>query len=102
MTTRVCVVGSVNLDTVFDVEALPRPGETVLAASMRSEPGGKAPTRRWPRPGRAPGAVRRRSRRRPGGRPAARKPRLQRRGHYGADRDRRTKWSRGDLGRFHG
>lgn len=41
MTTRVCVVGSVNLDTVFDVEALPRPGETVLAASMRSEPGGK-------------------------------------------------------------
>jgi ribokinase len=41
MTTRVCVVGSVNLDTVFDVDALPRPGETVLAASMRSQPGGK-------------------------------------------------------------
>ncbi|HZU49866.1 MAG TPA: ribokinase [Mycobacterium sp.] len=39
--TRVCVVGSVNLDTVFEVDALPRPGETVLAASARSQPGGK-------------------------------------------------------------
>jgi ribokinase len=39
--TRVCVVGSVNLDMVFDVETLPRPGETVLAASARSTPGGK-------------------------------------------------------------
>src|SRR5215472_391003 len=41
MTTRVCVVGSVNMDTVFDVDTLPRPGETVLAASARSTPGGK-------------------------------------------------------------
>jgi ribokinase len=41
MTTRVCVVGSVNLDTVLDVETLPRPGETVLAASVHSSPGGK-------------------------------------------------------------
>jgi ribokinase len=41
MVTRVCVVGSVNMDTVFDVEALPRPGETVLAGSARSTPGGK-------------------------------------------------------------
>lgn len=38
---RVCVVGSVNMDTVFEVDALPRPGETVLAASARSTPGGK-------------------------------------------------------------
>jgi ribokinase len=35
------VVGSVNMDMVFDVEALPHPGETVLAASARSTPGGK-------------------------------------------------------------
>jgi ribokinase len=35
------VVGSVNTDTVFDVEALPLPGETVLATSMTSTPGGK-------------------------------------------------------------
>lgn len=35
------MVGSVNTDTVFDVAALPRPGETVLAASARSTPGGK-------------------------------------------------------------
>lgn len=41
MTARVCVVGSVNMDTVFDVAALPRPGETVLASSARSTPGGK-------------------------------------------------------------
>lgn len=34
-------MGSVNLDTVFEVEALPRPGETVLAAATRSQPGGK-------------------------------------------------------------
>jgi ribokinase len=39
--TRVCVVGSVNMDIGFDVDTLPRPGETALAASMRSAPGGK-------------------------------------------------------------
>jgi ribokinase len=41
MAARVCVVGSVNLDLIFDVTALPRPGETVLASSARSAPGGK-------------------------------------------------------------
>jgi ribokinase len=39
--TRVLVVGSVNMDIGFDVQNLPRPGETALAASMRSTPGGK-------------------------------------------------------------
>lgn len=39
--TRVCVVGSVNMDIGFDVDTLPQPGETVLAASFRSTPGGK-------------------------------------------------------------
>lgn len=34
-------MGSANIDTVFDVGALPRPGETVLAASAQSTPGGK-------------------------------------------------------------
>ncbi|MCV7444053.1 ribokinase [Mycobacterium paraense] len=38
---RVCVVGSVNMDLTFGVEALPRPGETVLASSLTSAPGGK-------------------------------------------------------------
>ncbi|WP_242453508.1 ribokinase [Mycolicibacterium sp. P9-64] len=37
----VCVVGSVNLDQSFTVEALPRPGETVLASSSSAAPGGK-------------------------------------------------------------
>jgi ribokinase len=39
--TRVCVVGSVNMDIGFAVDNLPRPGETALAASVRSTPGGK-------------------------------------------------------------
>ncbi|MBZ4571440.1 ribokinase, partial [Mycobacterium avium subsp. hominissuis] len=33
--TDVCVVGSVNLDLSLAVDALPRPGETVLASSLR-------------------------------------------------------------------
>jgi ribokinase len=37
----ICVVGSVNMDIGFDVDVLPRPGETVLAAAARSTPGGK-------------------------------------------------------------
>ncbi|HTQ22745.1 ribokinase [Mycobacterium sp.] len=41
MTTRVCVVGSVNLDLTAQVESLPRPGETVLASSLTYAPGGK-------------------------------------------------------------
>ena len=39
--TRVCVVGSANIDIGLDVDILPRPGETALAVSMRSTPGGK-------------------------------------------------------------
>ena len=38
---RVCVVGSVNMDLTFDVDTLPRPGETVLASSLTYAPGGK-------------------------------------------------------------
>lgn len=39
--TRLCVVGSVNMDQFFTVGALPRPGETVLASSTTVAPGGK-------------------------------------------------------------
>jgi ribokinase len=35
------VVGSVNMDMGFDVDTMPRPGETVLAKAARSTPGGK-------------------------------------------------------------
>lgn len=35
------MVGSVNLDQSFTVRSLPRPGETVLASSLSSAPGGK-------------------------------------------------------------
>lgn len=41
MATRLCVVGSVNADLTFIVESLPRPGQTVLADSLSSAPGGK-------------------------------------------------------------
>jgi ribokinase len=41
MATRVCVVGSVNMDLTFHVDTLPRPGETVLASSLTYTPGGK-------------------------------------------------------------
>jgi ribokinase len=39
--TRVCVVGSVNLDLTADVDTLPRPGATVLASALTYAPGGK-------------------------------------------------------------
>lgn len=38
---RVCVVGSINIDTTYLVPAIPRPGETVLAADKVVAPGGK-------------------------------------------------------------
>ncbi|MDH6194754.1 ribokinase [Mycobacterium frederiksbergense] len=38
---RVCVVGSINADLTFTVASLPRPGQTVLASSLSSAPGGK-------------------------------------------------------------
>lgn len=41
MSTRVCVVGSINWDLTLNVSRLPRPGETVLAASLVYAPGGK-------------------------------------------------------------
>ena len=37
----ITVFGSINLDVIFRSEVLPHPGQTVLAASMRTEPGGK-------------------------------------------------------------
>ncbi len=38
---RVCIVGSVNMDLTLGVDAIPRPGETVLASSSSWAPGGK-------------------------------------------------------------
>lgn len=38
---RVCVIGSINLDTTYQVPALPRPGETILATGRSYSPGGK-------------------------------------------------------------
>lgn len=41
VSSRVCVVGSVNADLMFTVRALPRPGQTVLASGLSASPGGK-------------------------------------------------------------
>jgi len=38
---RVLVVGSINMDQIFRLDHLPRPGETVLAADVITVPGGK-------------------------------------------------------------
>jgi ribokinase len=38
---RVCVVGSINIDTIYQVPSIPRPGETVLATGKAVLPGGK-------------------------------------------------------------
>ena len=37
----VIVFGSINLDLIFNLPSIPRPGETVLGPSTRIEPGGK-------------------------------------------------------------
>src|ERR1700761_7787054 len=37
----VMVFGSINLDLIFSLPNLPRPGETVLGPATRIEPGGK-------------------------------------------------------------
>ncbi|MDQ2710027.1 MAG: PfkB family carbohydrate kinase [Actinomycetota bacterium] len=41
MTSRVVVLGSVNLDVVTEVAALPRPGQTITAHRVRRNVGGK-------------------------------------------------------------
>ncbi|MBS9533384.1 ribokinase [Mycobacterium sp. M1] len=41
MTTRICVLGSVNSDTVLTVGTLPKPGETVPATAVLHTAGGK-------------------------------------------------------------
>lgn len=41
MVARVCVVGSVNADLTYTVDALPQPGQTVLASTLSTSPGGK-------------------------------------------------------------
>ena len=39
--TSVVIVGSANLDTVFSVQRMPKPGETLLAERAQHHPGGK-------------------------------------------------------------
>lgn len=41
MPRPIVVVGSINLDLVFNVDRLPVPGETLLGAEFKSHPGGK-------------------------------------------------------------
>jgi ribokinase len=39
--SRVCVVGSINIDTTYRVPRIPAPGETLLAINKTISPGGK-------------------------------------------------------------
>jgi len=50
----IIVFGSINLDLVFALPSIPVAGETVLGASVRIEPGERAPTKRLRRRGMAP------------------------------------------------
>lgn len=38
---NICVLGSINMDVVLGVKNIPRPGETILANSLKKVPGGK-------------------------------------------------------------
>lgn len=38
---RICALGAINVDVVYEVETLPRPGETCQASSCVEYPGGK-------------------------------------------------------------
>jgi ribokinase len=50
------VFGSINVDLLFRVEALPRPGETVLCSSYQMAPGGKGANQATAGPRRRAGA----------------------------------------------
>ena len=51
MSPEVVVFGSINLDLVFEMEALPGPGQTRLAGALSIQPGGKgASPRGWTAP----------------------------------------------------
>jgi ribokinase len=39
--TRLCVLGSINMDLVIRAQLLPKPGETLLGTSFTTTPGGK-------------------------------------------------------------
>src|SRR5512134_361583 len=41
MSAPITVIGSLNMDFIVQVEALPRPGETVLGRGFATLPGGK-------------------------------------------------------------
>ncbi|MDP3131267.1 MAG: PfkB family carbohydrate kinase, partial [Bacillota bacterium] len=38
---KICVIGSINVDIVFSVDAIARPGETISASGTRRYLGGK-------------------------------------------------------------
>ena len=39
--SHVLVIGSINMDQIFRLDHLPRPGETMLAGDVLTVPGGK-------------------------------------------------------------
>lgn len=39
--SNICVLGSINMDTVYEVDSIPKEGETISAKSLNLYPGGK-------------------------------------------------------------
>lgn len=39
--SNICVLGSINMDTVYEVDSIPKEGETISAKSLNFYPGGK-------------------------------------------------------------
>ena len=38
---NICVIGSLNMDLVVNVDTMPKPGQTLLGGKFKEVPGGK-------------------------------------------------------------
>ena len=38
---KICVIGSLNMDLVVNVDTMPKPGQTLIGSNFKEVPGGK-------------------------------------------------------------
>ena len=38
---NICVIGSLNMDLVVNVDKMPKPGQTIIGSNFKEVPGGK-------------------------------------------------------------
>ena len=38
---NICVIGSLNMDLVVNVDTMPKPGQTIIGSNFKEVPGGK-------------------------------------------------------------